>query len=114
MDASVIFAIDSARLVQLHITWQSRYEEGVVRPLSRAAIRDAVSQYGVEEIVSSKRGELEQSITEQLAVGFQNNNLELIDFLLRNITFSEEYANAIEQKQIAEQQAQQAKLTVEQ
>src|SRR6185436_7117856 len=43
-----------------------------------------------------------------------NNNLLLIDFVLRDIHFSEEYALAVEQKQIAEQQAQQARLTVEQ
>jgi len=34
--------------------------------------------------------------------------------VLRNISFSPEYAASVEQKQIAEQQAQQAKLTVEQ
>ena len=33
---------------------------------------------------------------------------------MRNITFSTEYAASVEQKQIAEQQAQQAKLVVEQ
>jgi regulator of protease activity HflC (stomatin/prohibitin superfamily) len=42
------------------------------------------------------------------------NNLLLIDFVLRDIHFSEAYAAAVEQKQIAEQQAQQARLTVEQ
>jgi regulator of protease activity HflC (stomatin/prohibitin superfamily) len=36
------------------------------------------------------------------------------DFLLRNIRFSDEYAAAVEQKQIAEQQALQAKFVVEQ
>jgi regulator of protease activity HflC (stomatin/prohibitin superfamily) len=35
-------------------------------------------------------------------------------FLLRNITFSDEYAASVEQKQIAEQLAQQAKFVVEQ
>ncbi len=34
--------------------------------------------------------------------------------MLRNITFSPEYAASVEQKQIAEQQAQQAKFVVEQ
>ena len=43
-----------------------------------------------------------------------DNGLILQEFILRNITFSPEYAASIEQKQIAEQQAQQAKLTVEQ
>jgi regulator of protease activity HflC (stomatin/prohibitin superfamily) len=42
------------------------------------------------------------------------NDLVLIDFLLRDIHFSDEYAAAVEQKQIAEQQAQQAQLVVEQ
>ena len=37
----------------------------------------------------------------------------LVDFVLRDIHFSEEYAVAVEQKQIAEQQAQQAKFVVE-
>ncbi|MBM4424058.1 MAG: hypothetical protein FJ030_11805 [Chloroflexi bacterium] len=114
IDASLIYAIDPAKIINLHITWQNRYEDSVVRPVARAAIRDAVSQYGVEEIVSSKRAELEQAITDEIAKTLAEQNLMLSDFLLRNITFSEEYANAVEQKQIAEQQAQQAKFVVEQ
>src|SRR5574341_2165278 len=37
IDASVIYAIDPTQLVQLHITWQERYVDGVVRPQARAA-----------------------------------------------------------------------------
>jgi regulator of protease activity HflC (stomatin/prohibitin superfamily) len=114
IDASVIYEVDPAKVVQLHITWQDRYEDGVVRTVTRSAIRDAVSQFGVEEIVSSKRAELQQAITGQVTKGLANNNLHLVDFLLRNIAFSPEYAAAVEQKQIAEQQAQQAELVVEQ
>jgi regulator of protease activity HflC (stomatin/prohibitin superfamily) len=44
----------------------------------------------------------------------ESNGLILNDFVLRNIAFSTEYSASIEQKQIAEQQAQQAKLVVEQ
>jgi regulator of protease activity HflC (stomatin/prohibitin superfamily) len=114
IDASVIYALDPAKIVNLHLTWQDRYQDGVVRPLSRGIVRDAVSQFGVEEIVSTKRAELEQIITEQLVQGFGNNNLVLVQFVLRDIHFSEEYAAAVEQKQIAEQQAQQAAFVVEQ
>jgi regulator of protease activity HflC (stomatin/prohibitin superfamily) len=42
-----------------------------------------------------------------------DNDLALDSFLLRDIHFSPEYATAVEQKQIAEQQAQQAKFVVE-
>ena len=114
IDASVIYAVDPTQLIQLHTNWQNRYEENVVRPVARAAIRDAVSQFGVEELVSTKRSELEQVIREEIQKSLNENNIIMSDFLLRNIRFSDEYAAAVEQKQIAEQQAQQAKFVVEQ
>ena len=43
-----------------------------------------------------------------------DNELLLTDFILRDIHFSDEYAAAVEQKQIAEQLAQQAAFVVQQ
>jgi len=114
IDASVIYRVDPSKVVQLHIIWQNNYQDGIVRPESRGIIRDAVSKYGVEEVVSTKRAEMVAFIEEELSKTLTKNNLELQDFVLRDIHFSDEYAAAVEQKQIAEQQAQQAKLIVEQ
>jgi regulator of protease activity HflC (stomatin/prohibitin superfamily) len=114
IDASIIYSVDPNQLIPLHINWQTRYEDQVVRPAARNAIRDAVSQYGVEEIVSTKRAEMEDLIAQAITKKFAQNDLAMVDFLLRDIHFSDEYAAAVEQKQIAEQQAQQAKLVVEQ
>jgi regulator of protease activity HflC (stomatin/prohibitin superfamily) len=114
VDASVIYAVDPNAVVTLYTTWRKDYENGLVRPQSRGIIRDVSSQYGVEEIVTSKRAEMEQLITDALTKTFHDNHLILQSFVVRNIRFSDEYAKAVEQKQIAEQQAQQAKLTVEQ
>ncbi|MBL8101670.1 MAG: prohibitin family protein [Anaerolineales bacterium] len=113
IDASVIYAVDPNKSVDLYRTWRFSFQDGLVRPQSRGVIRDVASQYGVEEIVSSQRLEMEQAITEELEKIFEENNLVLRDFVLRNIRFSDEYAAAVEQKQIAEQQAQQAKFVVE-
>jgi len=114
VDASVIYAIDPAQVVQLHIIWQKRYSSELVRPLSRGVIRDVVSQYGVEEVVTARREEMTEAIRTTLAEKMSQNGLILVDFLLRNITFSPEYAASVEQKQVAEQQAQRAALVVEQ
>lgn len=113
IDASVIYAVDPLKVVTLYSTWRFNYEEQLVRTQARGVIREVASQYGVEEIVSTKRGEMEQMIDDELATIFAENNLVLRDFVLRNIRFSDEYALAVEQKQIAEQQAQQAKFVVE-
>jgi regulator of protease activity HflC (stomatin/prohibitin superfamily) len=113
IDASVIYKADPGQIIQLHINWQNRYEDEVVRPVCRAAIRNAVSQFGVEELVSTKRTELEIAIRQEIEAKLKENNIIMEDFLMRNIRFSDEYALAVEQKQIAEQQAQQAKFVVE-
>jgi regulator of protease activity HflC (stomatin/prohibitin superfamily) len=110
IDASVIYAIDLDRVVQVHIEWQSRYSSDLVRPIARGLIRSAASQYGVEEIVTSERDALTDRITADLATSLEENGINLIEFILRNITFSEEYSASVEQKQIAEQLAQQAAL----
>lgn len=114
IDASVIYAINPDQVVQVHIEWQSRYAHDLVRPLARGIIRDAVSQYGVEEVYSTKRSELTRLIGDTLSTKLSENGLMLVEFILRNITFSPEYAASVEQKQIAEQQAQQAAFVVEQ
>ena len=114
VDASVIYAIDPEKVVDVHISWQDRYDTDLIRALSRGVIRDAVSQFGVAEVYSTKRLELVSNITTILHEKLDENGLILVDFVLRNISFSDEYAASVEQKQIAEQQAQQAKFVVEQ
>jgi regulator of protease activity HflC (stomatin/prohibitin superfamily) len=114
VDASVIFAIDPTKVVQVHIDWQDRYTDELVRPLSRGVIRDIVSQFKVEEVVTSKRVDMTNQISQGMQQKLEENGLTLIEFILRNITFSPEYAASVEQKQVAEQQAQQAKFVVEQ
>ena len=114
IDASVIYAIELDQVVQLHIEWQNRYSDDLVRPVSRGIIRDAASQYGVEELVTSKRVALIEYIDTQLRSKLAENGIQLVEFVLRNIAFTDEYSASVEQKQIAEQLAQQAALTVEQ
>ncbi|HNT56054.1 MAG TPA: SPFH domain-containing protein [Anaerolineaceae bacterium] len=114
VDASVIYSIAPDDVVNLHILWGNRYSAELLRPLVRGAIRDAVSQYGVEEVVTSKRAEVVAQINETMSTSLGENGIILVDFILRNITYTDEYAASVEQKQIAEQLAQQAVYVVEQ
>ncbi len=113
IDASVIFAVDPLKVVPLHIAWQNRYREDLVRPQVRGVIRICLAN-GVEEVVAAKRFDMTKYVTSTLSTKFTENGISLIDFVLRNITFSKEYAASIEKKQIAEQEAKQAAYTVEQ
>ena len=114
IDASIIYSLDPTEVLNVHITWQDRYLDSLIRPTVRGVIRDAVSQFSVNEVYSTRRDELKSQIEEEMFKALEDNGLILSDFVLRNITFTTEYAASIEQKQIAEQLAQQAEYVVEQ
>ena len=114
IDASIIYSMNPAEVLGVHIVWQDRFVDGLVRPTVRGVIRDAVSHYKVNEVYSTKRDELKLQIENEMRTAMEKNGLVLSDFVLRNITFTDEYAASIEQKQIAEQLAQQAEYIVEQ
>ena len=114
IDASIIFSLDPNDILAVHIIWQDRYLDDLIRPTVRGVIRDAVSQFKVNEVYSTKRDELKQEIETNMMKTMDDNGLILSDFVLRNITFTTEYAASIEKKQIAEQLAQEAEYIVEQ
>ena len=113
-DASVIYAANPDKVVKLHIQWQGRYEDEFVRPRARSLIYNRAAQYTVEQIYGSKRTELQQAIQDEISKDLEAQGLTLVQFLLRNISFSPEYATAVEQKQIAQQNAERAKFLVQQ
>jgi regulator of protease activity HflC (stomatin/prohibitin superfamily) len=115
IDATVRYSADPAKVVELRRIWQGedRYVQGFVRPTTRNVIYNTASRYKVEEIYGAKRTELQQVIQDQLAEQFAQQGLVLDALQLRNVTFTPEYAQSIEQKQIAQQQAEQAKLLVQ-
>jgi len=101
LDTSVIFRIDLEQAVTLHVDWQSRYIEDFVRPVIRGYVRTQVSQFTVREVNSSARRDLEITLDRLLSEEFAGKGIILDQFLLRDITFTELYAESIEEKQVA-------------
>jgi len=67
----------------------------------------------VEEVYSLKRDELQLAIEEELTSMFSDEGLAFKGFVIRNVNFTEEYASSVEQKQIAEQEAERMKFVVD-
>lgn len=103
IDATIIYAIESAQANLIHQRWQTRFQSELVRPTVRGIIRDEISRYAVEEVYSTQREALRAGIREQIELRFMEEGLAVTDFLIRDIQFSADYAQSVEQKQIAEQ-----------
>jgi prohibitin 2 len=103
LDTSVIFRIDPNEVTRVHIDWQQRYIDDFIRPVLRGVVRTEVSQFTADEVNSSKRKVLETNLDELIREEFRSKGFILDRFLLRRIAFSEQYASAVESKQVAEQ-----------
>lgn len=101
IDSSIIFRINQEQVVTLHIDWQARYLTDFVRPVIRGIVRTQVSQFTVKEVNSSARRDLETTLERLLRDEFSAKGLLVDQFLLRDITFTDQYATAVEEKQVA-------------
>lgn len=101
IDTSIIFRVNAAQVVTLHIDWQDRYTEKYVRPVIQGLVRTRASQFTAREVSGSARRNLELSLEQALREEFAAKGLLVDQFLLRDITFTDEYAAAVEQKQVA-------------
>jgi regulator of protease activity HflC (stomatin/prohibitin superfamily) len=114
LDSSVIYRLDGNEVNRIHIEFQNRYVEDFIRPLMRGVIRTEVSQFTADEVNSSKRKDLETSLEDTLRERFGDKGFILDTFLLRNISFSQQYSTALESKQVAEQGRIQSEYQAEQ
>ncbi len=114
LDLTVLYGIDPAQANLVHQRWQNRYTDDFVRPTARGIVRDVVSRYRAQDIYGEKRSELETAIKAELKARMDEEGLILTDTLVRDITFSQQFSASIEQAQIAQQEAERARLVVEQ
>ncbi len=115
LDVTVIFNIDSAEINNIHRDWLNKsFVDGFIVPRARSEVRNAVSGYSAEEVYSGGRATLETQILDALRPAYAQRGFLLSDVLIRDVSFSQEFTDAIEQKQIAEQEAQRAAFRVQQ
>jgi len=110
LDATIYFRIPPANVNRIHQDWSTNTDGylNFIRSVVRSVVRDAVSNFQAEEIYGVKRDELQTRIEEDLRTRLTARGFELSDFLLRNVTFSPEFTQAIEDKQIEQQRLEQA------
>lgn len=82
------------------------YEEKIIRPKIRSAIREEVAQYETKDIYSERREEVAQKILVNLKETIEPRGVEVEQVLLRNVVLPEKLAASIQEKLTAEQEVQ--------
>jgi prohibitin 2 len=113
LDISVRYHPDIDNLVKLHRRIGVDYVNKVLRPQVRSIVRMIVSEYPVLDVYSGKRMLIQGEIEKGLSDSFIKSYIICDEVLLRNVQFSTDFQQAIENKQIAQQEAQRMKYVLE-
>ncbi len=106
VDVTVQYRIEKAKAPLLHKEVGPAYRETMIIPQIRSKVRDAVGLFNAAELISTRRGDLERSVTGGLREALAEKHIVLESVLLREIRIPETVAKVIEEKQTAEQQVQ--------
>ncbi|HBI03211.1 MAG TPA: HflC protein [Paenibacillaceae bacterium] len=109
---AVNFHLDPVTVHRLYQNVGMDYQHRIIEPAISESLKATTAKYTADELIS-KRSDVSQQIKELLAKKLSVYNIILDEINITEFKFSEEYNKAIEQKQVAEQQALKSKLDLE-
>jgi len=106
IDLSVLYRINPSKAPFILQNIGVDYQDKIVRPVTRTAIRDNAVNYQAVDLYSTKRQEFQFKINQSITQNFAKNGLEVQQILVRNISLPASVKASIESKINAEQDAQ--------
>jgi len=105
MDVTIRFNPLYDKIGYLYQQFGVNYINVLVIPELRSSVRQVAGRYAAEEIYSTKRAEVEQTIKEETRKVLAENFIDMKALLIRSINLPEQIKNAIESKLKQEQEA---------
>jgi len=112
-DVSIRWRPASVTLPNLHQTYGVDYYRKLIQPELRAAVREVIGQYTPDELYSSRRSELQDSIFSRVKRSVEDDYVLVEAILIRDVRLPEQIKVAIEEKLKEEQEAERYEFTIE-
>lgn len=108
----VLHRPDVVNLPKIYQTLGLDYDERVLPAIGNEVLKSIVAQFDASELIT-QRELVSSRIRQELARRANEFNIRLEDVSITHMTFGKEFTKAVEQKQIAQQDAERAKYLVE-
>lgn len=110
---TVNYQIDKANAMNIYKSVGTKYFETVIQPSITEAVKEVTALYTAEALVNS-REELSNSIESVLADRLVVYNINIVDTSIEDMDFTDAFTNAVEAKQVAQQNKLKAETEAEQ
>ncbi|MFA5985894.1 MAG: prohibitin family protein [Parcubacteria group bacterium] len=106
LDITVFYHLDEESASDVYKNLGVNYQEKIIRPEIRSAIREVVARYNAKDIYSEKRNEVADGIRTKLSETIDPRGIMVEQVLLRNVTLPASLSKSIQEKLQAEQESQ--------
>ena len=113
IDLTVWHHLDPQQLIVIHQKIGPDYEDKIIRPAVRSVTRLVISEYAVMDVYSSRRAAIQDEINIKIKELLEKDGFVVDEVVLRDVRFTDQFGQAIEAKQIAQQSAEQMKYVLE-
>lgn len=108
----VNYRLEAGKISQIHQTIGKQYKDVLIDPAIQEVFKSASAKFDATELITNRQ-EIKKEAFEQLVDRLKRYGIIVQDLSITNFSFSPEFASSIEAKQVAAQQAEQAKYNVE-
>lgn len=99
---AVNYQLRPEKSFSVYKNYGKKYESNIITPATHEVLKSVCSQYTAEELIA-KRAQSSDAMRDELNEKLQGIGITVIDFNIIDFDFSEEFINAVEAKQVAEQ-----------
>jgi len=107
----MLFKPEVAGLPKIHTSLGPDYDERVLPSIANEVLKATIAQYNAEQLLTH-REHVSREIREAIVTRASQFNILMDDVSITHLTYGKEFSRAIEEKQVAEQQAEQQKFVV--
>ena len=109
---AVNYKVNKEKAFDLYKTVGTDYENIIIDPAIQEAMKTTLAQYNAEEIIT-KREQVAKELEETLEKKLELRGIDIEAINIVNLSFSQAFDDAIEKKQIAEQETKKAQQELE-
>merc|ERR1719343_1086906 len=107
----MLFKPEVEGLTKIHTTLGEDYDERVLPSIANEVMKATIAQYNAEQLLTH-REHVSREIREAIVTRASQFNILMDDVSITHLTYGKEFAKAIEEKQVAEQEAERQKFIV--